>query len=100
MKKESINDQEDRMDRKEEMSAGKKARQENQEEGRTAEKDVWVGRKRSIVMKDEQVDGKEKKAGKADREIVCLEERWMNMNKNQNNKGTDTERRLLFYFFN
>ena len=99
-KKESINDQEDRMDRKEEMSAGKKARQENQEEGRMAEKDVWVGRKRSIVTKDGQVDGKEKKSGKADRETVCLEERWMNRNKNQNNKGTDTERCLLFYFFN
>ena len=98
-KKEGINDQEDRMDRKEEMSAGEKARQENQEEGRTAEKDVWVGRKRSIVTKDGQMDGKEKKAGKVDRKFVCLEERWMNRNKNQNNKGTDAERCLLFCFF-
>lgn len=39
-----------------------------------AEKDVWMGRKRSIVTKYGQMDEKEKKVGKADRKVVCLEE--------------------------
>ena len=33
-----------------------------------------MGRKRNIVMKDGQMDKKEKKVGKADRKAVCLEE--------------------------
>lgn len=39
-----------------------------------AGKDVWMGRKRSIVMKDGLMNEKEKKVGKADRKVVCLEE--------------------------
>ena len=49
-------------------------RQDAQEEGRMVEKDVWMGRKRSIVGKDGQMDRKEKKDGKAGRKTVWLEE--------------------------